>query len=167
MHVIMCLRYAILTHLRECVCVCVCVCVPRKLIVRCHAYLLKIGFSRITPANLIRSGKKFTGVYRPNSNLTCLAPWVPLGQRGTKWRRKGACFCNRYNELAFRTGQIGMKFGQSINRCLLVNLNKRILKHFNARRSYASAVLGVVILSVSLSVCPFVWPLSLSRVLCG
>jgi len=28
--------------------------------------------------------------------------------------------------------------------------------HFTARRSYASAVLGVVILSVSLSVCPYI-----------
>jgi len=36
---------------------------------------------------------------------------------------------------------------------------------FTARRSYASAILGVVIQSVSLSVCLFVRP-SVTRVLC-
>jgi len=32
-------------------------------------YLLKIGFSQITPANLNRSRQNFTGICRPNSNL--------------------------------------------------------------------------------------------------
>jgi len=37
---------------------------------------------------------------------------------------------------------------------------------FTARSSYASAVLGIVILSVHLSICPSVRP-SVTRVLCG
>ena len=89
-----------------------------------NMYLLKIGFSRITPANIF--GLNFTSICRLNSNLTL---WAKGAQNGGE---KGTCFfCNGYSELAFFvTEQIGMKFGKNVNLYALLNLNRRILKIF-------------------------------------
>ena len=56
--------------------------------------------------------------------------WRP-GPKGHNIATKNvSVFCNGYNEL-FVTGQIGMKFGEeNVNRCPLLNLNRRILKVF-------------------------------------
>jgi len=62
-------------------------------------YLLKIGFSGITPANLNGSGY-FTGVCRPNSNLMC-SNFSRPGPKERKMSVKTGSFCNRYNELSF------------------------------------------------------------------
>jgi len=51
--------------------------------------------------------------------------------KGAKWLRKGGRFCNGYNELAFlciRTDR--HEFREKVNRCPLLNLNRRILKIF-------------------------------------
>jgi len=80
--------------------------VASRLCIYCtrNMYLLKIGFSRITPANLNGSRYNFTDLCTLNSNVMCWNFGV-LGQRGVKWRRKRwVFFCNGYNELV--TGSI-------------------------------------------------------------
>jgi len=54
-------------------------------------YLLKITFSRITPANLKGFRQNFTGVCRPKSNLV-LKFWS-TGPKGRKMAAKMWIFC--------------------------------------------------------------------------
>jgi len=73
-------------------------------------YLLKIGFSRITPANL----NGLTGICIGQSQILCvkiLVPWVKGAQNGGEM--VGVSFVTgTMNSHFFVTGQIGMKFGQ-------------------------------------------------------
>jgi len=45
-------------------------------------------------------------------------------------KKVGVFVTGTVNSFFFVTGQIGMKFGQNVNRCALLNLNRRILKIF-------------------------------------
>jgi len=75
-------------------------------------YLLKIGFSRISPANLNVSRENFAGIRRSNSNLTHVLKFWRLDRKGAKWRRNAT---NTMNSHFFVTGQNGMKFGQKMS----------------------------------------------------
>jgi len=72
---------------------------------------------------------KILQLYVGQTQISCvkiLAPWAKGAQNGGE---KGGSFCNEYNELAFFVvGQIGMKFGENVNHCPLLNLNWRVLK---------------------------------------
>jgi len=71
-------------------------------------YLLKISFSRITPANLNASRKKLQA-YVGRTQIS-----RALSQRGSKWRWKRCMFfvTGTMNSHFFVTGQIGIKFGK-------------------------------------------------------
>jgi len=72
-------------------------------------YLLKVGFLRITLANLNGSRQNFAGVCRPNSNLV-LKFWCP-GPKGCKIavERVGVFVMGKMNSHFIVTGQIGVK----------------------------------------------------------
>jgi len=76
--------------------------------------LLKIGFSRITHANLNGSGQNFTNLCRQDSNLISRvkiwAPWAKRTQNGGE--KVGVFVRNTMQSHFFVTGQIGMKFRQ-------------------------------------------------------
>jgi len=75
-------------------------------------YFLKTGLSRITPANLNGSRQNFTGICRPNSNLTCLNYDARSEPTGPKMAAKSGCFVRgTMNLFFFVTGQIGTKVG--------------------------------------------------------
>jgi len=76
------------------------------------AYLLKIGFPRITPANLNGSGEIFTPIRMAELKSHVLKFWRPAPKR-RKMAAKGWVFCNGTMKLFFVvTGKIGMKFGK-------------------------------------------------------
>jgi len=90
--------------------------------------LLKIGFSRITLQTLTDSDKILQAyVGRTQiSRVKILVPWVKGVQNGGE--NVGVFVAG--NLYVFVTGEIGMKFGKNVNRCPLLNLNRRILKLF-------------------------------------
>jgi len=89
----------------------------RCIVVRLHdnvinMYWFKIGFSRMTPVNLNGCGQNFTGICRPNSNVSHFGA---LGfQRGANGGERSGCFVTgpTMKRFFFVTEQIGMKFEQ-------------------------------------------------------
>ena len=81
-------------------------------------YLLRIRFSRITPANLNGSGSNFTGVYVGRTQISCvkiLAPWLNGHKMAAK--RWSYYVAGTTNSHFFVTGQIGMNSGKRQSVC--------------------------------------------------
>jgi len=108
-------------------------------------YLLKIGFSRITPANLT-DPDKFHQVGRTQiSGVKILASWAKGAQNGGE-KSASFCNCNGYNELSFLCNRIDRHEirAKNVNRCALLNLEE--LRKFALRRLFCSqtAILGLL-----------------------
>jgi len=112
-----------------------------------NMYLLKIDFSRITPA-ILTDPDKILRAYVGRTQISgvkILTPWAKGAQNGGE---KGACFCNcnGYNELSFLCNRIDRHEirAKNVNRCALLNLEE--LRKFPLRGLFCSqtAILGLL-----------------------